>query len=204
MFTEIILIAGSSVAGVMCAVFLDNLFRVRINGKKEARSSSSHASVRSELLSLQFEKNLTAESITRVYEAAKDGRIDRLERDKLLLKYKQQLDSLNEKIAYLRPVADFSDLTEVRNNLVSFLEDRISALDKKLFELSKSSPPFPPPSQDDNDLKVGKILAESSKVRSASPVGQKVFDADEKSIEQLQEEIIQALRHLEQVEIDKH
>lgn len=203
MSTEIALIAGSSIAGVILAAFLGKLFRIRNNNKKYARSSSSSssiASIRAELISLLFEKNLTAEAITRVYEAAQDGRIDRLERDKLLLKYKQQLDSLNQKVAYLRPVADFSDLKELRNNLVSFLEDRISALDKKLLELSKSNPP----SQDDIDAKAKKILAETSNMQqSATPIEQKMFKADEQSIEQLHKEIVQALQHLEQVEIDK-
>lgn len=199
MSTEIALIAGSSIAGVISAVFLDKLFRFRSNNKKPARPSSSSASIRAELLSLLFEKNLTAEAITRVYEAAQDGRIDRLERDKLLLKYKQQLDSLNQKVAYLQPVSDFSDLKELRNNLVSFLEDRISALDKKLLDLSKSSPP----SQDDIDTNAKKILAETSKVQSVTHIEQKMFKGDEQSIKQLQKEIVQALQHLEQVEIDK-
>jgi hypothetical protein len=201
MSTEIAFIAGSSIAGVISAVFLDKLLRIRGNNKKYAQSSSSSiASIRAELISLLFEKNLTAEAITRVYEAAQDGRIDRLERDKLLLKYKQQLDSLNQKVAYLRPVADFSDLKELRNNLVSFLEERISALDKKLLELSKSNPP----SQDDIDAKAKKILAETSNMQqSATPIEQKMFKADEQSIEQLHKEIVQALQHLEQVEIDK-
>lgn len=207
MSTEIAVIAGSSVAGVISAVVLGKLFRIRSNNKKHARSSSSSiASIRAELLSLLFEKNLTAEAITRVYEATRDGRIDRFERDKLLLKYKQQLDSLNQKVAYLQPVSDFSDLKELRNNLVYFLEDRISALDKKLLELSKSNPP----SQDDIDTKVKKILAETSNMQqqqqqqqSVTPIEQKMFKADERSIEQLHKEIVQALQHLEQVEIDK-
>jgi hypothetical protein len=201
MSTEIAVIAGSSIAGVISAVFLGNLFRVRSDNKKRARSSSSSiVSIRAELLSLIFEKNLTAEAITRVYEAARDGRIDRFERDKLLLKYKQQLDSLNQKVAYLQPVADFSDLKELRNNLVHFLENRVSALDKKLLELSKSNPP----SQEDIDSKAKKILAETSKMRqSVTPIEQKMFKADEQSIEQLHKEIVQALQHLEQVEIDK-
>ena len=202
MSTEIAVIAGSSIAGVISAVFLGNLFRVRSDNKKRARSSSSSSivSIRAELLSLLFEKNLTAEAITRVYEAARDGRIDRFERDKLLLKYKQQLDSLNQKIAYLQPVADFSDLKELRNNLVHFLENRVSALDKKLLELSKSNPS----SQDDIDSKAKKILAETSKMQqSVTPIEQKMFKADEQSIEQLHKEIVQALQHLEQVEIDK-
>src|SRR3712207_3925363 len=139
MLTEIAVIAGSSIVGVISAVFLGKLFRIRSYNKKHAWSSSSSiASIRAELLSLLFEKNLTAEAITRVYEAARDGRIDRFECDKLLLKYKQQLDSLNQKVAYLQPVADFSDLKELRNNLVYLLEDRISALDKKILELSRS------------------------------------------------------------------
>jgi hypothetical protein len=201
MSTEIAFLAGSSIAGVISALFLDKLFRVRSNNKNPTRSSSSSsASIRAELLSLLFEKNLTAEAITRVYEAAQDGRIDRLERDKLLLKYKQQLDSLNQKVAYLQPVADFSDVKELRNNLVSFLEDRISALDKKLLELSKSSAS---PSEDDIGAKAKKILDETSKLQSAAPIEQKLFKAEEQNIEQLQKEIAQALQHLEQVEIDK-
>jgi hypothetical protein len=204
MSVEIILIAGSSFAGVMSAVFLDKLFGHRINSKKHTRSPSSGASIRAELVSFLFEKNLTSEAITRVYEAAQDGRIDRLERDKLLLKYKQQLNSLNEKISYLQPFADLSDIKELRSSLVSFLEDRISALDKKLLDLSKSRPPTShAPSQDDIDSKVNKILVETSKVESATPIGQKMFKADEQSIEQLHKEIVQALKGLEQVEIDK-
>src|SRR5919107_2160161 len=199
MSTEIALIAGSSIAGAISAAFIDRFLRARSNNKKHARSSSPSPELRAELLSLLFEKKLAAEAITRVYEAAQDGRIDRLERDKLLLKYKQQLDSLNQKVAYLQPVSDFSDLRELRNSLVSFLEDRISALDKKLLELSKSNPP----SQDDIDTKVKKILAETSNMQqqSVTPIEQKMFKADEQSIEQLHKEIVQALQHLEQVEI---
>ena len=195
MSTEIALIAGSSIAGAISAAFIDKLSHVRSSNKKQARVSST---TRAELLSLLFEKNLAAEAITRVYEASQEGKIDRLERDRLLLKYKQQLDSLNQKVAYLQPVADFADLTELRNNLVLLLEDRISALDKKLLELSKSSL-----SQDGVDAKVKKILTETLEMQHAAPIEQKLFKADEKSIEELQKEIIQALQHLEQAEIDK-
>ena len=195
MSTEIALIAGSSIAGAISAAFIDKLSRVRSSNKKQARSSSA---ARAELLSLLFEKNLAAEAITRIYEGSQDGRIDRLERDRLLLKYKQQLDSLNQKVAYLQPVADFADLTELRNNLVLLLQDRISALDKKLLELSKSNA-----SQDGVDAKVKKILAETLEVKAPSSVEQEFFNADEKSIEHLHKEIVQALQHLEQVEIDK-
>ena len=196
MSTEIVLIAGSSIVGAISAAFIDKLSRIRGgSSKKQPRSSSA---IRAELLSLSFEKNLAAEVITRVYEAYQDGKIDKLERDRLLLKYRQQLDSLNQKIAYLQPVADFADLKELRNNLVFFLQDKISALDKKLQELSKSNVSY-----DNRDTKVKKIMAETLEMQSHAPIEQKLFNSDEKSLEQLQQEIFEALQHLEQVEIDK-
>jgi hypothetical protein len=191
MSAEIALIAGSSVAGVISAAFLERMSRK--GGRKQPRSTGA---ARAELLSLLFEKNLAGEAITRVYEASQEGRIDRLERDRLLLKYKQQLDSLNQRIAHLQPVADFADMTEMRDNLVSLLENKISALDQKLLNMKSGVP------QDAVDERVQKIIAETSKVQSA-PVDQKPFKSEEKSIDQLQKEIMQALQRLEQVEIDK-
>jgi hypothetical protein len=191
-------IAGSSIAGAISAVFIDKLSRVRSSSKMQARPSSA---ARAELLSVLFEKNLTAEAITRVYEAYKDGRIDRLERDRLLLKYKQQLDSLNQKVASLQPVADLADLTELRNNLVFLLEDRISALDKKLLDLSKSRISS---DADAVDIKVKKILSETLKAQQpTASIEQKMINTDEKSLEQLHKEIVQALQRLEKVEIEK-
>jgi SOS response regulatory protein OraA/RecX len=192
MSAEIALIAGSSVAGAISAAFIERLSRSK-RDKKQPRSSGA---ARAELLSLLFEKNLAAEAITRVYEASQEGRIDRLERDRLLLKYKQQLDSLNQKITHLQPVADFADVTELRNNLVSLLENKISMLDRKILEMKSGV------SHDIVDEKVQKIIAETSKIQAA-PVEQKPFKAEEKSVDQLQKEIMQALQRLEQVEIDK-
>ncbi|AFU59193.1 MAG: hypothetical protein QXX64_05035 [Nitrososphaera sp.] len=194
MSAEIAIIAGSSVAGAISAAFIEKLSRLWGGDKKKPRPTNA---VRAELLSLLFEKNLAAEAITRVYEASQEGRIDRLERDRLLLKYKQQLDSLNQKIAIVQPVADFADITELRNNLVSLLENKISALDQKLMQMK---PGISPP--DVIDARVQKIIAETSKVQT-TPVDQKPFKAEEKSIDQLQKEIVQALQRLEQVEIDK-
>jgi len=192
MSAEIAIIAGSSVAGAISAAFIERLSRSK-GGKKQPQSTGA---ARAELLSLLFEKNLTAEAITRVFEASQEGKIDRLERDRLLLKYKQQLDSLNQRIGRMQPVADFADLTELRNNLVSLLESKISVLDQKLLDMKSGIP------HDAVEERVQKIIAETAKVQAA-PVEQKPFKAEEKSIDQLQKEIMQALQRLEQVEIDK-
>ncbi|MEO9295505.1 MAG: hypothetical protein ABI347_07895 [Nitrososphaera sp.] len=188
---EVAVIAGSSVAGALSAAILERLSRVKAKAHKSDRSATA---ARAELASLLFEKTLAAEAITRVYEAAQDGKIDRLERDRLLIKYKQDLDSLNEKIALLQPVADYADLADVRNNLVSLLENKISAIDARLAEMNKAG---------DRPIVVEKVqvMPVPEKVKDDSEAKQ--FRAEEKSIEQLQKEIMQALTRLEQVELDK-
>jgi len=192
MSAEIAIIAGSSVAGVISATLIEKLSRSKA-GNKQPKSMGA---AKEELLSLLFEKKLVSEAITRVFEASQEGKIDRLERDRLLLKYKQQLDSLNQRIAQLQPVADFADLTVLRNDLVSLLENKISVLDQKLLEMKSGTP------HDPVDVRVQELIAETSKVQAA-PAVQKPFKAEEKSIDQLQKEIMHALKRLEQVEIDK-
>jgi hypothetical protein len=194
---EFAIIAGLSVAGAISAVVIDRFSQARATERIERpQHPKSSSAARAELVSVMFEKSITSEAITRVYEAAQQGRIDRLERDRLLLKYKQQLDSLNQRIAHLRPVADYSDLSDFRNKLARLLEDKISLLDQRLLEISKSVIVA------DVDPKIQKIFTETTKMKAAA-VEHKPFKEEEKSIEQLQDEIIEALQRLEQVEIDK-
>ena len=197
MSVEIALIAGSSVAGAISAAVLERL-KSRSGNSPAPIQKPTASSIRTELVSLLFEKTLASEAITRVYEAAQHGRIDRLERDRLVLKYKQQLDTLNGKIQELQPAADYIEIAEMRNGLAKIIEDRISALDQKLLQLSKSGRTF----DIALDPQVQKIIAETKTVQKAAPAEQKE-KSDEKTIEQLQNEIVQALERLEQVEIDK-
>ncbi len=199
MSVEFAIIAGSSVAGALSAALIEKFSRERAAGEKKSPQIKSASAARVELTSLLFEKSLISESITRVYEASQDGRIDRLERDRLLLKYKQQLDSLNQRTAHLQPVADYADLSELRNSLMSLLQERISSLDQRLLQMSKSGIAVP-----DVESKAQKIIAETSKVQtSTAAIEHRNFKVEERSIEQLQNEIVQALQRLEQVEIDK-
>ncbi|MGI0039647.1 MAG: hypothetical protein ACREAO_07510 [Nitrososphaera sp.] len=189
--SDIAVIAGSSVAGAVSAAILERLSRVKA---KAAKQDKPVTAARAELASLLFEKTLAAEAITRVYEAAQDNKIDRLERDRLLIKYKQDLDSLNERIAHLQPVADYADLAEARKSLVSLLETKISNIDSKMAEMSKAGA---------RPIVVEKVQVMPVPERVKDDSDARQFRAEEKSIEQLQKEIMQALVRLEQVELDK-
>lgn len=198
MSVEIAIIAGSTVAGALSAAYLGKFSKPKPEKTPEPLQKPTASSVRAELVSLLFEKTLTSEAITRVFEASQQGRIDRLERDRLLLRYKQQLDSLNQKIQQLQPTADYIEVAEMRDNLTTLIEERISALDRKLEQLSRSGATFDVAI----DSRAQKIIAETTGVSSA-PVTKAVSRSDEKTVEQLQNEIVQALERLEQVEIDK-
>ena len=120
-----------------------------------------------------------------------------------LLERAGQIDSDSTSVDTLRAAAreaGISDaafeaaLVEMRSNLASLLENRISALDLKLAEISKAG---------NAPIVVEKVqvMPVPEKVRDDSD--NKQFKAEEKSVEQLQKEIMQALIRLEQVEIDK-
>jgi hypothetical protein len=133
------LIAASTLAGaISAALILTRISRSKTSSlkKKHKRLIKPFSTTKAELQSLLFEKSLLSQSITRVYEASYEGKIDSIERDRLLLKYKQQLDSYDKKIADLQSVVDITELVDMRNGLVSLLEGRITAIDQKLAEIS--------------------------------------------------------------------
>ena len=137
MLEEILLIAAFILLGAISgAVIVNRISRSKSSLKKKERFIKPFSTTKEELQSLQFEKSLLSQSITRVYEASHEGKIDLIERDRLLLKYKQQLDSYNKKIEDLQSLVDISELADMRNGLVSLLEGRITAIDHKLAEIS--------------------------------------------------------------------
>ena len=235
------LIAASTLAGaISAAVILTRISRSKTSlKKKHERLIKPFSTTKSELQSLLFEKSLLSESITRVYEASYEGKIDTIERDRLLLKYKQQLDSYDKKIADLQSVVDITELVDMRNGLVSLLEGRITAIDQKLTEISnkygisrsdiidsslKSDRQVIVSKPEGEKKEYGQKLKENDDDRHQSDVAneqemtvaavrgdqkdqkkhndkQKV-KTEEKTIDELQKEIMHALSRLEQVDPD--
>ncbi|HKG30097.1 MAG TPA: hypothetical protein VKA91_02400 [Nitrososphaeraceae archaeon] len=137
MLEEILLIAAFILLGAISgAIILNRISKSKTSLKRKDRFIKPFSTTKEELQSLQFERSLISQSITRVYEASYEGKIDLIERDRLLLKYKQQLDSYNKKIEDLQSLVDISELGDMRNGLVSLLEGKITAIDRKLTEIS--------------------------------------------------------------------
>jgi hypothetical protein len=141
-FLFITLVVGSSLsAGGIFAIFLPRLInkmKWSYDGRKLTKvDMKAYDSAKIELRSLYFEKNLVTQIIAQIYNAIEKGEIDKLEADRLLLKYNQDLESYNNRAAQLEPTVEFAEINHMRNGLVSLIEERISSMDEKLNELSK-------------------------------------------------------------------
>jgi hypothetical protein len=205
-FEEIAVLVGSIIAGAISGAAV-----VHIVSKVNSSSLKSQRQVvkpfdnaKAELQSLQFEKRLVGEAITRVYEAVQEGKVDSVERDRLLVRYKQQLDSYNEKIGELQSAVDFTDLYEMRNDITGLLERRITAIDQKLGELSKK---YGMERREPIKIKQQRFIEKGEEkgggVESLAEVEALVEEgkSEGKNIDELQKEIIEALHRLDQVEI---
>jgi hypothetical protein len=214
LFEEIIVLLVFIFAGAISGAALGYvLSKVKISSLKRQRYVVKPLdNCKAEIQSLQFEKSLVGEAITRVYEAVQERKVDSVERDRLLVRYKQQLDSYNEKIATLQSGVDFADLYEMRNDIVGLLERRITAIDQKLFELSKKAGMEPRESikiQHQRVIEKEEVEEEEKaggggEVKSAAEVERIVGGdkSEEKNMEELQREIMEALYRLDQAEID--
>lgn len=80
----------------------------------------------------QFEKDLVTRAIENILIASRNESIDDLERDRLLIKYKEQLGSLNQNMEKIQSQMDITMLMNFRDDLMNILENKISQIDEKI------------------------------------------------------------------------
>ena len=84
----------------------------------------------------QFEKELVSLAIENILNASKNKSIDIFEKDRLLLKYNDQLKKLNEKMDKIQSEIDVTKLIDLRNDLISLLDNKIVDIDEKIKEIN--------------------------------------------------------------------
>lgn len=131
---EEIIFVGSAIAGSLLTIAIDRLVRPALS-KTNKNALTSNDSVRTELNSLEFERNLVAESAIKVDEAFNEKRIDIYERDKLLQRYTAQIEQFDDRIDKFQNLIDFSDLRNQRDSLTDLMNKRISSIDQRLREI---------------------------------------------------------------------
>jgi hypothetical protein len=89
-----------------------------------------------ELKIYQFEKDLATQAIENILLASKNKSIDSFEKDRLLLKYKEQLKKLNERMEKIQSEIDVTKLIILRDDLAFLLDNKISDIDEKIKEIN--------------------------------------------------------------------
>ena len=126
---EIVLIL-SSLAGVATAAAVRKMPR----DKNQLLSLGASSHIKSQINSLKIEKDILTKTIARLYQT--DTEFSKIQKDKLLLKYQHQLGIILAKLEKLEQASKHPDLGPVGDGLITLMDQKLSKLDDRLYELS--------------------------------------------------------------------
>ena len=120
----------SSIAGVCTVAAIKKFPR----HKAQLASLGVNSNFKNQINSLQIEREILTKTITRLYQ--NDAGLGKIQRDKLLSRYQYQLGIILAKIDKLEAVSKHPDLGPVGEGLITLMDQKLSQLDKSLYELS--------------------------------------------------------------------
>lgn len=120
----------SSLAGVATAAAARKMPR----NKTQLLSLGASSHIKSQINSLKIEKDILTKTISRLYQT--DSDFPKIQRDKLLLKYQHQLGIVLARLEKLEAASHHPDLGPVGDGLITLMDQKLSKLDDRLYELS--------------------------------------------------------------------
>ena len=126
---EIVLIL-SSLAGVATAAAVRRIPK----DKHQLLSLGASSQIKSQITSLKIEKDILTKTISRLYQTESD--FSRIQKNKLLLKYQHQLGIILARLEKLEQASNHPDLGPVGDGLITLMDQKLSKLDDRLYELS--------------------------------------------------------------------
>lgn len=127
---EIAPIILSSLAGVATAAAV----KKRPRDKNQLLSLGASSHIKSQINSLNIEKDILTKTISRLYQD--DTEFSKIQKDKLLLKYQHQLGIVLARLEKLDQASKHPDLGPVGDGLITLMDQKLSKLDDRLYELS--------------------------------------------------------------------
>ena len=152
----------SSLVGVATAAAVRKMPR----SKNQLLSLGASSHIKSQINSLKIEKDILTKTISRLYQA--DSKFSKIQKDKLLLKYQHQLGIILAKLEKLEQASKHPDLGPVGDGLITLMDQKLSKLDDRLYELSS---------------KMTNVKTEKSDVRDPEPKKQETKHSTEKLFE---------------------
>lgn len=120
----------SSLAGVATAAAVRRMPR----DKNQLLSLGASSHIKSQISALKIEKDILTKTISRLYQA--DSDFSKIQKDKLLLKYQHQLGVILARLEKLEQASKHPDLGPVGDGLITLMDQKLSKLDDRLYELS--------------------------------------------------------------------
>jgi hypothetical protein len=120
----------SSIAGVATAAAVRKMPR----DKNQLLSLGASSQIKNQINSLKIEKDILTKTISRLYQA--EDEFSKIQKDKLLLKYQHQLGMILAKLEKLEQASKHPDLGPVGDGLISLMDQKLSKLDDRLYDLS--------------------------------------------------------------------
>ena len=105
-----------------------------LGNKMEDQKLGVNTHVLSQINSLEVERDILTKTISRLYENNSD--LNKIQRDKLLLRYQHQLGVVIARIQKLETVSKHPDLGPLGEGLITLMDQKLSHLDQTLYELT--------------------------------------------------------------------
>ena len=107
-----------------------------LGNKIEDQKIGVNTHVISQINSLEVERDILTKTISRLYENDNDSDLNKIQRDRLLLRYQHQLGVIIAKIQKLESVSKHPDLGPLGEGLITLMDQKLSQLDQRLYELT--------------------------------------------------------------------
>jgi hypothetical protein len=120
----------SSLAGAATAATINRFPK----GKNKMPLMGANSQIRSQINALRIEKEILQKTISRLY--GEPTTLTKVQVDKLLSRYQYQLGVILAKIEKLEEASKYPDLGPLGDGLMTLMDQKLSALDKRLADIS--------------------------------------------------------------------
>ena len=102
--------------------------------KLDDQKLGANTHIISQINSLEVERDILTKTISRLYD--NDNDLNKIQRDRLLLRYQHQLGVVIARIQKLETVSKHPDLGPLGEGLITLMDQKLSQLDQRLYELT--------------------------------------------------------------------
>jgi hypothetical protein len=204
---EPLVLAAGSVVGAFTAMAIDRVSKG--NAKLLMKNSGIH--------SLALQRRVITEAMNRVYDHERQGKITSVEREMLLTKYRQELETLDSK-THTASSYNLKEINAFKESLVALMDRRMAQISARLDDIANRMSNTPPPVASDRrtprfeSREERRVEPQAAQIESDRQEAKPVQHSDvtdsvegsesDASLDEIKKQIMQTLSRLEQAEVE--